>query len=102
VPALALPAWRARILLAADGPLAAALGGQAIEFIPTVHPTELFMEYIPPANNSSNVGSHRPTREPSLFYRLEVALLKPGANTLELRNDTDNPVEVTRINLGLW
>ncbi len=102
VPALALPAWRARILLAADGPLAATLGGRAIEFIPTVHPTELFMEYIPPANNSSNIGSHRPPRDQSLFYRLEAALLKPGANTLELRNDTDNPVEVTRINLGLW
>jgi hypothetical protein len=102
VPRTALPAWRTRILLAADGPIAASLGGRALEFIPTLHPTELFVEYIPPANTFSNLGGHRPAREQSLFYRFDPSLLKAGANTLELRNDTDAPVEVTRVNLGLW
>jgi hypothetical protein len=102
VPAPALPAWRARLLLIADAPLAASLDGHAIELIPALHPTELFVEYIPPANNSSNVGSHRPTRDQAHFYRFDSALLQAGANTLELHNDTDNPVTVTRINLGLW
>jgi hypothetical protein len=102
LPAPALPAWRARLLVIADAPLAASLDGHAIELVPTLHPTELFVEWIVPPNNSSNIGSHRPTREQSNFYRFDSAWLQAGANTLALRNDTDNPVEVTRINLGLW
>ncbi len=102
VPGLALPAWRARLLLAADAPLAVSLNGQAVELVPTLHPTEMFVEFIPPANSFSNIGSHRPGKEQSHFYRFDSALLRAGANTLELRNETDNPVEVSRINLGLW
>jgi hypothetical protein len=62
----------------------------------------MFVEFIPPANSFSNIGSHRPAKEQSHFYRFDSALLRAGANTLELRNDTDNPIEVSRINLGLW
>ena len=102
VPASALPAWRARVLVAADGPLGTALGGHALEYIPTLHPLELFLEYIPAFNNFSNISSHRPTKEQSRLYRFESTLLQPGANRFELRNDTDNAIEVTRVNLGLW
>lgn len=62
----------------------------------------MFAEFVPPANNFSNIGSHRPTREQSHFYRFEAAGLQAGANTLELRNDTDQAIEVKRVNLGLW
>ena len=96
VPGPALPAWRTRILLFANGPLGASLGDKALEAVTTIHPTELFVEYI------TSGGVHRPPREQSRYYRFDPALLKPGANTLELRNDSDTPVEVTRINLGLW
>jgi hypothetical protein len=102
LPAPALPAWRARLLLAADGPPAILLNGHAVELIPTLHPTEMFVEFIPPANGVTNLGGHRPTREQSHLYRFDSAWLQAGANTLELRNDTDRPVEVTRVNLGLW
>ena len=102
VPEPALPAWRARLLIAADAPLAVVLDGHAVELVAPLHPTEMFAEYIPPSNNASNAGSHRPTREQSHFYRFDPAWLQAGANTLELRNDTDTPVEVTRVNLGLW
>ena len=102
VPEPALPAWRARLLIAADAPLAVVLDGHAVELVAPLHPTEMFAEYIPPSNNASNIGSHRPTREQSHFYRFDAAWLQAGANTLELRNDTDTPVEVTRVNLGLW
>jgi hypothetical protein len=102
LPGPALPAWRARLLIAADAPLAASLDGHAIELIPTLHPTELFVEYVPPSNKFSNISGHRPTREQSHFYRFDAALLQAGANSLELRNETDNPIEVRRINLGLW
>jgi hypothetical protein len=96
VPAPALPAWRARLLLFADGPLAAAFGGHPLDCVTTIHPTELFVEYI------TTGGLHRPNRDFSRFYRFDSKVLKPGANTLELRNETDQPIEVTRINLGLW
>lgn len=102
LPGPALPAWRARLLIAADAPLAASLDGHAIELIPTLHPTELFVEYVPPSNKFSNISGHRPIQEQSHFYRFDSALLQAGANMLELRNDTDNPIEVRRINLGLW
>jgi hypothetical protein len=102
VPAPALPAWRTRLLVASDGPLGLALGGHVLELIPTQHPMELFVEYLPAFNNFSNISSHRPPAASSRLYRFDPALLSAGANTLELRNDTDNPVEVTRINLGLW
>ncbi len=102
VPGLALPAWRARLLVAANAPLALSLNGHAVELIPTLHPTEMFVEYIPPANPYSNIGSHRPQKEQSHFYRFDSAWLQAGANTLELRNDSDNAVEVQRVNLGLW
>ena len=96
VPGPALPAWRARILLFANGPLAASLDGKTLEWISTLHPTELFVEYI------TSGGVHRPPREQSRYYRFDPTLLKAGENTLELKNDTDDPIEVTRINLGLW
>ncbi|MEO6875652.1 MAG: hypothetical protein ABI222_12605 [Opitutaceae bacterium] len=102
VPPLALPAWRTRLLIEADAPLVVSLGGHAIELIPTLHPTEMFVEFIPPANIISNLGGHRPARDQSHFYRFEPALLHVGANTLELRNDTAQPIEVRRVNLGLW
>jgi hypothetical protein len=102
VPAPALPAWRARLLLAADAPLAVALDGHAVELVPTLHPTEMFVEFIPPTNGISNLGGHRPTKEQSHFYRFDAAWLQAGANTLELRNDTDDAIEVKRVNLGLW
>jgi len=102
LPGPALPAWRARLLLAADAPPALSLNGHAVELVPTLHPTEMFVEYIPPANSYSNLKGHRPLREESHFYRFDSAWLQAGANTLELRNDTDNAIEVTRINLGLW
>ncbi len=96
VPAPALPAWRSRILLFADGPVAAELDGRAIEAITTLHPTELFVEYI-------TAGAlHRPPRENARYYRFDPSSLKPGPNTLTLINESDEPVEVTRINLGLW
>ena len=102
VPPLALPAWRARILLNTDAPLAAAIDGHALERVTTIHPPELFLEYIVPPNIYSNVSSHRPTRDQSQLYRFDSALLQSGANTLELRNETDEPIEVRRVNLGLW
>ena len=102
VPAPALPAWRTRLLVASDGPLGLALGGHALELIPTLHPMELFVEYLPAFNNFSNISSHRPPAASSRLYRFDPALLQAGPNTLELHNDTDNAIEVTRINLGLW
>ena len=102
IPGLALPAWRARLLIAADAPLAVALDGHPVERVPTLHPTEMFAEYIPPSNSFSNIGSHRPVREQCHFYRFDAAWLQAGANTLELRNDTDQAIEVIRVNLGLW
>ena len=98
LPAPALPAWRARLLLFADGPLALALGGQALESMPTLRPTEMFVEYT---TRTEGLGA-RPRRDYSRFYRFAPALLQAGPNTLTLRNDTDSPVEVTRLNLGLW
>ena len=93
---------RARILVAADAPIGVALGGHALEYIPTLHPSELFLEYTPPVNSFSNISSHRPLRDQGRLYRFDSRLLQPGANTLELRNDSDNSIEVGRINLGLW
>lgn len=96
VPAPALPAWRARILLFANGPVGTSLGGKPLDWVSSLHPTELFVEYI------TSGGVHRPPRDQSRYYRFDSALLKAGENQLQLRNDTDNPIEVTRINLGLW
>lgn len=96
LPGAALPAWRSRLLVFADGPLAAAVGGSPLECVTTLHPTELFVEYVPPGS------LRRPPREHSRYYRFDAALLTAGPNTLELRNETDRPVEVVRVNLGLW
>jgi hypothetical protein len=96
VPGPALPAWRARILLFADGPLAASIGGHPLDWVSTIKPTELFVEYI------TSGSTHRPNRDDSRYYRLDSSWLKAGPNTLELKNEGDRPVEITRINLGLW
>jgi hypothetical protein len=96
VPGPALPAWRSRILLFADGPLGAEIGGHSIEAVTTIQPTELFVEYITAG------ARHRPPRDQSRYYRFDSSLLRLGPNTLTLINESDDPVEVTRINLGLW
>ncbi len=66
--------------------------------MPTLRPTEMFVEYT---TRTEGLGA-RPRRDYSRFYRFAPALLQAGPNTLTLRNDTDSPVEVTRLNLGLW
>ena len=96
LPAAALPARRARVLLSAAQPLRVMVNGQSIEAVPALRWTELFVEYIRPGE------ARRPKAGEAQLYRLDAAKLHGGVNTLELRNESDSPVEVTRINLGLW
>jgi hypothetical protein len=96
LPPLALPARRARVLLSAAQPLAASVNGRAIEAVPTLRWTELFVEYIRPGE------ARRPKQADARLYRLQPDILRSGDNVLELRNDSETPVEVTRVNLGLW
>lgn len=96
LPPLALPARRARVLLSAAQPLGASVNGQEIEAVSTLRWTELFVEYIRPGE------ARRPKQTDARLYRLKPDMIKAGENVLELRNDSDAPVEVTRVNLGLW
>ena len=96
LPPRALPARRARVLLSAAQPLGASVNGRKIEAVPTLRWTELFVEYIRPGE------ARRPKQADAQLYRLKPDVLRAGENVLELRNDSDAPVEVTRVNLGLW
>jgi hypothetical protein len=96
LPPLALPAQRARVLLSAAQPLAASVNGQDIAAVPTLRWTELFVEYIRPGE------ARRPKQADARLYRVKPDLLHAGENVLELRNESDAPVEVIRVNLGLW
>jgi hypothetical protein len=100
VPAAALPAWRARLLLQTGGPCSATLNGQPVEVFTRLRAPELFLEYAHDAQEIAGLARSR--REDCRSFRFAPGLLVAGENLLEVRNDTDAPMHLVRINLGLW
>ncbi|MCF7734218.1 MAG: hypothetical protein K9M98_02760 [Cephaloticoccus sp.] len=100
VPAAALPAWRARLLVQTSGNCGVALNGVEVEAFQRPRAPELFLEYTFDATQPA--GLARPTREESRSFRLPADLLQAGDNQLVLRNAGDTFLHVLRINLGLW
>ena len=100
VPGAALPAWRARLQLQTSGPCSAMLNGQPIEIFKRLRAPELFLTYTYEAHTLA--GLSRPRREDCHSFRFAPGLLGAGENLLEVRNDTDAPMHLLRINLGLW
>lgn len=99
LPASALPAQRVRLLIDASAPVSTAkLNGTAIEFLAGQHYSELFLEYT----DQRDDASRRPARDQTAMFRLPPELLRAGENTLELANPGGAPIEVRRVNLGLW
>ena len=100
VPQAALPAWRARLLLQTGGDVRATLNGVAIEAYQRLRAPELFLEYTYDADQPA--GLARPCREDCRSFRFAPDLLRAGDNELVVHNDTDQPLHLWRINLGLW
>jgi hypothetical protein len=100
VPPAALPAGRARLLLQTGGDVRATLNGQALECFQRARAPELFLEYTYDADQPA--GLARPRREECRSFRFAPDLLRAGDNELVVHNDTDRPLHLWRINLGLW
>jgi len=100
VPAAALPAWRARLLLQINGPARLTLNGEAVEMFQRLRAPELFLEYTPDADTAASLA--RPKRSEGRSYRFPADRLQPGDNRLAIHNDTAAPLYLQRVNLGLW
>jgi hypothetical protein len=100
VPAAALPAWRARLLLVTKADCRATLNGEAIESFKRLRAPELFLEYNFDADQSA--GLARPRRAHCRSFRFAPELLQAGDNRLVIHNEGQAPFYLERVNLGLW
>ncbi len=98
LPAAALPAWRARLLLHANLTCTVTLNGAATEPFTRSRAPELFLEYI----DENDPPERRARREHSHSFRFSPELLRTGENLLDVHNPHDAPLAVQRVNLGLW
>ena len=74
------------------------LNGQLLEWLPLQKSPELFVEFSGPGD----LPGRRPVPEASRTYRFDPALLRAGANVLEITNASATAVEVLTVNLGIW
>jgi len=104
VPAAALPAWRALLLVRSYGDVALSLNGRAHESLRYANSDlgvcrcNLFPEIgLPHWKEDERIQPDQ-----CRIFRLADESLLPGVNRLRLTNLTDRELEVERINLGLW
>ena len=74
------------------------LNGQPLEWLPLQKSPELFVEFYGPGD----LPGRRPAPEASRTYRFDPALLRAGANVLEITNASTTAAEVLTVNLGVW
>ncbi len=97
LPAAALPARRALVLVHGGGDLGCSLNGQPLAELPYLRRTELFVEYRDEA-----LKAHWPAAADCRLFQAEPSLLRPGENHLLLNNSAGAELELRRVNLGLW
>ena len=76
------------------------LNGEELETYTRDRSPELFLEWNPTFPNV--LGGQRPPLEHTQSFRFSPDCLNAGSNALVIHNDTEAPMHVHRINLGLW
>lgn len=97
LPALALPATEARLLIKARGPCQLTFNGAELSSTLPPAGTGLFEEHQDPTPPSTQAAPTLPA-----CFRLDPHLLRAGENVLTLSPSSVAAVTVDRINLGLW
>ena len=99
LPAAALPAHRALVLVHSGGDVALAVNGQVVPELTCLRPAELFVEHI---DNQHGFDRYRPGPGECRVFQPPTSLLRAGANRLRLTNKRGTDLEIRRVNLGLW
>jgi len=98
LPQTALPARRARLLLYTGGDVAVRVNGAETEDLPHRRRLNLFLESFCEANLQGKSF----TRDDCRVLRFDPNALRAGANTVTIENLAGKPLEIYRVNLGLW
>lgn len=99
LPAAALPAARARLLVTGPAtPPEARLNGTGLERLAHLKGTEIFVEFT----GAADAPGRRATPETSGHFRVLPGALRVGENFIELANPADAEVEVKSVSVGLW
>lgn len=104
VPALALPARRAIVLIESRGDVALTINGAATPEVRSeqasagMHRPEIFLEFVDQTWDKNG----RPGQEDCRIFRAATSGLVAGVNTLKVTNLTDSPMEIGRVTMGFW
>ena len=99
LPAAALPARRALVLVHSGGDVALAVNDREAPELTFLRPAELFVEHI---DNRSGFDRYRPGPGECKVFQPATPLLRAGTNRLRLTNKAGTDLEIARVNLGLW
>jgi len=97
LPTAALPARRALMLLAADGPLGLTVNDARPLNRRRAPSGNLFPVYVNPDRWNSE-----PEHERCTVFMLDPHGLRPGGNTVRATNAGRSNIEIQRLDLGLW
>ena len=100
LPAAAFPAWRSRLVFYVTQRSRVTLNGEELETYTRDSSPELFLEWT--ATLPGVLSWPRPPLQHTQSFRFSPGLLKAGGNSLVIHNDSEAPMHIHRINLGLW
>jgi len=94
LPRAAFPVSRVQALMHASGDVALGVNRLRAEELDALRRSELFVESVDPASRMRPEDGH--------VFRVLPATVRPGRNVLMIQNPGSAPMEVHRVNLGLW
>jgi len=97
VPKAALPASRAKLLIASGADVQPSFNGTRLSPHWKATSGNLFPAYV-----EADALKREPAADQCRLYLIPPSLLKPGINTLTLTNPASADTTVTRVDLGLW
>jgi len=98
LPAAALPASHARLLIAADGVgLQPTVNGQKLARPRSKRPPNIFPPFL-----TERVIPREPAKDHGHVYRLSPQILRSGPNILSFTNASDSKLTIERVDLGFW
>ena len=100
LPAAAFPACRSRLVFYVTQRSRVTLNGEELETYTRDRSPELFLKWT--ATLPGVLSWPRPPLQHTQSFRFSPGLLKAGGNSLVIHNDSEAPMHIHRINLGLW
>ena len=104
VPALALPARRAIVLIESRGDVTLSINGVSTPEVRSeqgsagMHRPEIFLEFVDQTWDKNG----RPGQDDCRIFRAAVGGLHAGVNVLRVTNATAAKMEIGRVTMGLW